>query len=322
MRIVYMGTPEFSVPCLQVLAGNPDLEVVAVLTRPDSVSKRGKKPVPSPVRVAAEELGIPVLTPPTLKDPEVTDQIAALAPDAIVTASYGNIVPRDILAIPRLGCFNVHASLLPRWRGAAPIERAILSGDEVTGVSIMRMGEGLDTGDWCLQEPLAVGSMDRNELSGALARLGARMMSDALGSIGRGEATWNVQDDARATYAAKIAKGEILLSPELAPVQNVVRVRASSMHAPARAVVCGRPLTVLRAQVPTELGPGVSIPAPGEVVAFGKRLLLGAEGGMFELLQLKPDGKKEMDAASFLAGVHAHLKSGEAAWEAAGEVKR
>lgn len=321
MKVVYMGTPRFSIPCLKALAAEPGFDVVGVFTQPDSVKRRGKKTSPSPVREAAEELGLPVFMPEGL-GAEAVELLAGLAPDVVAVASYGNILPVEVLRIPRLGCYNVHASLLPRWRGAAPIERAILSGDAVTGVSIMRMDEGLDTGDWCLQAPIAVGDMDRDELNASLADLGASLMIEAISLIEAGTAAWNVQDNTRATYAAKIEKGELHLSPGVAPVENVARVRASSSHASARAVICGRPLAVTRAIIPSELGPRAAIPAPGQAVASGKRLLLGAEGGMFEILAVKPDGKKEMDAPSFLAGVHASLKSGEASWEAVGEVGR
>jgi len=322
MRVVYMGTPRFSIPCLKALAAEPGLEVVGVFTQPDSVKRRGKKTSPSPVRAAAEELGLPVFMPEGLHGEETIALLTELAPDIVAVASYGNILPAEVLAVPRFGCYNVHASLLPRWRGAAPIERAILSGDGVTGVSIMRMEEGLDTGAWCMQEPVAVGDMDRDELSAVLADIGAKLMIEAIASIVAGTATWNAQDNTRATYAAKIEKGELHLSPESAPVENVARVRASSAHAPARAVICDRPLAVTRACIPAQLGPGAAIPAPGQAVAAGKRLLLGAEGGMFEVLSVKPDGKKEMDTQSFLAGVHASLKSGDASWGPAGEVAR
>ena len=318
MRIVFMGTPEFAVPSLRALAAADGVEVVTVYSQPDSVSRRGKKPQPSAVRVAAEELGIDVRTPATLRDGEVVAELAAFAPDAIVVASYGQILPREVLDVPPLGCINVHASLLPRWRGAAPIERSILSLDFETGVSIMNMEEGLDTGAFCLQERVTVGEKGAAELTAELAHAGARALLDALSAIASGEAEWTEQDEDAATYAEKISKDEMLLDPTFSALGNVLRVRASSDHAPARAIVCGRALTVLEARVceededlPAELASLKS----GDVAFIAKRLYLVTSHGPFEVLAVKPDGKREMDAKSFAAGIHAQLKSADANWE-------
>ena len=317
MRIVFMGTPEFAVPSLRALAADDGFEVVAVYSQPDSVSRRGKKPQPSAVRVAAEELGIEVRTPATLRDESVVAELVAFAPDAIVVASYGQILPRDVLGIPPLGCINVHASLLPRWRGAAPIERSILAQDAETGVSIMSMGEGLDTGAFCMQARVTVGSLGTSELTAELAEVGARVLLEALPAIAAGEVEWISQDEADVTYAVKVEKAEMLLSPELSAGENVLRVRASSDHAPARAIVCGRALTVLDARVCEEGECPAEVAAlePGAVAFVSKRLLLMAADAPVELLEVKPDGKREMDARAFAAGIHAQLKSGDAVWE-------
>lgn len=331
MKTVFMGTPQFAVPIMQALAQSDKIELAAVFTQPDSVSKRGKKVVPSAVKVAACELGVPVHTPETLRAPEAGALVESLQPDVIVVASYGKILTQRVLDAPRLGCINVHASLLPRWRGAAPIERAILAGDELTGISIMRMDEGLDTGDYCMQRVVQIGSMGTEELTRALSELGRDSIVAALLAIERGDAKWIEQDNSKSTYAEKVDKAEMMLTPELDALDNVLRVRASTDHAPARAVVCGRPMAIADARVFDALAAGVELdgagagvgasvgasPAPGMAARVRKRLLLGCQDGTcMEVLQVKPDGKKLMAASDFCAGVHDILKSGEATWEA------
>ena len=193
MRIVFMGTPDFAASVLSELASQH--EVVAVYTRPDAVRGRGKQLVPSPVKVEACERGIPVFTPKTLRDADEQQALAALEPDVICVAAYGMLLPAEVLSIPEHGCLNVHASLLPRWRGAAPIERAILSGDEEVGVCIMRMEEGLDTGDYCVCRSLEVGDKDVALLTDLLADLGAHALLTALTQLEAGCIRWTRQDE-------------------------------------------------------------------------------------------------------------------------------
>lgn len=314
-----MGTPDIAVPTLRALAGSDEVELVAAFTRPDSVSKRGNDSVPNSVKVAAEELGIPVHCPSTLRDPGAGDLVESLEPDVIVVASYGGILTQRILDIPEYGCINLHASLLPRWRGAAPIERAILSGDELTGISIMRMDEGVDTGSYCMQRVVQIGDMTTAELSRTLAQIGAEAMTEALSAIRRGTAVWIDQDDSRCTYAEKIGKDEMMLSPDLSAKDNVTRVRASTDHAPARAVVCGKPCTVVEAKVfdPLVEGFETGTVAPGEVRRMRKRMLLGcADGHTVRVTSIKPDGRREMTAADFCSGVHEMIRNREATWSA------
>ena len=178
MRIVFMGTPAFAADILEEVAQQQD--VVAVYTRPDAISGRGNKLEPSPVKATALKLGLPVYTPPTLRTEAVQQELAAFEPDVIVVAAYGAILPKEVLDIPRLGCFNVHASLLPRWRGAAPIERALLAGDEEVGVCIMAMEEGLDTGDYCISRSIEVRNQSAEALTAELAELGAQALLVAL----------------------------------------------------------------------------------------------------------------------------------------------
>ena len=234
-----MGTPSFAVPTLDALASAPDRDVVAVFSRPDSKSGRGNRLFPSKVKARAQELGIPVYTPLTLRDDEVIRIVRELAPDAIVVAAYGGILPSDIIRIPKLGCFNVHGSLLPRWRGAAPIQRAILDGDDIAGVCIMQVEEGLDTGDYHTVGSVEIGTKTTEELSEQIAEMGAAGMVEALVGIEDGTYTWERQDEELVTYADKVGKDETLLRPGLTNREFLRRVQASSHRAPARCIVCG-----------------------------------------------------------------------------------
>ena len=208
MRIAFMGTPDFAVPTLEALVGAGH-EVAAVYCRPPRPAGRGKSLRPSPVQQRAEALGIEVRTPISLKDPEAQADFAALDLDVAVVAAYGLILPQPILDAPRNGCLNVHASLLPRWRGAAPIQRAILAGDAVTGVTIMRMEAGLDTGPMMAVMGIPIHRKTAGELSEELARLGAEWMADVLAKLR--QVVLRPQDEDKATYAPKIRKEETRL---------------------------------------------------------------------------------------------------------------
>ena len=204
MRVVFMGTPQFAVPSLERLAQAHD--VVAVYTRPDAVSGRGGDPRPAAVKASAVRLGIPVRQPSTLRDSEVVRELERSEADVICVAAYGLILPEPVLEVARLGAINVHASLLPRWRGAAPIQRAILAGDAEVGVSIMRMEAGLDTGPYCLQQSVVSDAKSAIELTAELADLGAGLLISALPAIADGTVTWIDQAENEATYAEKITK--------------------------------------------------------------------------------------------------------------------
>lgn len=313
MRVVFMGTPKLAADILVEIAQQH--EVVCAYTRPDAVRGRGAKLEPSPVKAAAERLGIPVRTATSLRDAEEQAHLAELAPDAICVAAYGCILPREVLEIPRYGCLNVHASLLPRWRGAAPIERAILAGDEQTGVCIMRMEEGLDTGPYCVRRATEVEGKSAAELTDELANLGARALLTGLSVVEQGGAEWTFQDDAAATYAEKLAKDELYPDPAEPAAAMVRKVLASSEAHPARAVIAGRPATVERVALPDDeraaaLCDGLE---QGAVRFAAKRLFLGTGDGAVEVLSLKPDGKKSMDARAFAAGVQG-IKAGGCTW--------
>lgn len=295
MRVVFMGTPAFAATILREVANQH--EVVGVFTQPDKVRGRGKKLVPTPVKDAAERLGLPVFTPHTFKDAESQALLSGLAPEVVCVAAYGMILPQEVLDIPSHGCVNVHASLLPRWRGAAPIERAILEGDESVGVCIMRMEKGLDTGDWCVRREIPAGSMDAEQMSDELAELGAAALLVALQQVEQGSVAWTVQDESAATYANKIEKGELDLDPADRVEVNVRRVRASSAAHPSKACLAGRDVIVEKASVV----PDVAIPE-GRFSTDSGRLLLGCADGAIEVFALKPSGKGSMDAKAFLQG--------------------
>ena len=301
-RIVYMGTPNFAAHILSEIL---DLNLVAVYSRPDAVSKRGTKTIPSPVSQLAIDSGILLHRPVTLRDPETIAELRTLAPDLIIVAAYGMILPKEVLEIPAAGCINIHASLLPRWRGAAPIERAILAGDKRTGVAIMQMEEGLDTGPYCAYEVTEVGEKSAAELRTELAEMGSSLLADYLPSILEGSAEWTIQDESEVSYADKIEKHELKLSPNLTTTDFVRRVRASSPSTPAKLSIADKPATVLSSSISARESE-VNLPPQGKALAAkisGKRtVLLGCADGSVELLQVKPDGKNPMPAADWFNG--------------------
>ena len=306
MRVVFMGTPSFAVPSLRALAERH--EVVGVYTRVDAASGRGRTLRPSPVKEAALELGLPVFQPKTLRESETQAQMKALAPDIVVVAAYGLILPPEVLGIPRFGCVNVHASLLPRWRGAAPIQRAILAGDEITGVSIMRMEEGLDTGPYCEVASTSVAEKDVEELTDELAVMGAKALLTALDTMMDGTCSWTEQDEHLVTYASKIGKDDVTLTPDLTVDEALRRTRASSPQAPARVLLSGRGATVVDAVSSDE-----SLDA-GSVACTKQALLIGFKDGALLAERVKPDGKNEMAGCDWARGA----RLGDAArWETA-----
>ena len=309
MRIVFMGTPGFAAAILENLAGAH--EVVAAYTRPDAVRARGKQLVPSPVKQIALAAGIPVRTPTTLRDDEVFEDLAAFTPDCICVAAYGAILPKRVLELPPCGCLNVHASLLPRWRGAAPVERAIMAGDEYTGVSIMRMEEGLDTGDYCVVRTTQVGQKSTLQLTSELAELGSAALLTALAQIEAGTVEWTPQDPFFATYAEKISKREFFLDPEQDADTLALKVQASSPAHPARCCIAGRNATVVAAErVASRLQRADLSLEAGQVAVEGNQLYLGTVGHPLRVLQVKPDGKRTMEGSQFAAG----LQGRELAW--------
>tara|TARA_E500000331_G_scaffold45439_1_gene38140 strand:+ start:2150 stop:3073 length:924 start_codon:yes stop_codon:yes gene_type:complete len=294
LKLAYMGTPDFAVPSLAALveAGH---EVAAVYSQPPRRAGRGQKERPSPVYAWAEEHGLPVRTPRTLRDEGAQAEFAALNLDAAIVAAYGLILPLPVLEAPRLGCINVHASLLPRWRGAAPIQRAILAGDTETGISIMIMEEGLDTGPVLRMESLPIGpEMTAGELHDALAALGGCMIAPVLADFEAGHIVPEPQDDAGTTYAKKIEKPEARIdwSEEASMVAR--RIHAFAPWPGAWFTLGGERVKALAARIEPADG------AFGEVLDDTLRVACGSSA--VRLLRLQREGKKPAAAADFLRG--------------------
>jgi len=293
MRLAFLGTPDFAVPALEALiaAGH---EIACVYSQPPRPAGRGHKPRPSPVARAAAAHGIEVRTPTTLKDPDTQAAFAGLDLDAAVVVAYGLILPAAILAAPRLGCLNIHASLLPRWRGAAPIQRAILAGDAETGVTIMAMDEGLDTGAMLLREVAPIGpETTAADLHDTLAALGAGLIVTALEGVAHGTLEALPQPDTGVTYAKKLRKDEGPLD-WTRPAEELARqVRALTPWPGATCTLAGQPLKVLAADAVDGAGPPGTV-LDGLTVACGE--------GALQLSRVQRAGKQALDAAAFLRG--------------------
>ncbi|MGE5794351.1 MAG: methionyl-tRNA formyltransferase [Bacteroidota bacterium] len=296
MRIVFAGTPEFAVPALIAVAAAQ--QVARVLTQPDRPAGRGLTATASPVKQAAARLGLPVLQPATLKAPDVQAELRALAPDALVVAAYGLILPQAVLDIPRLGAINIHASLLPRWRGAAPIQRALLAGDRETGISIMRMEAGLDTGPVLLREAVAIGPDDTaGTLHDRLAALGAQLVVAALDGLARGTIAATPQPAEGATYAVKLAKHEARIDWTRPAAELERQVRAFNPFPGATARLRGTEIKIWRAAVADAAG------EPGVVLALDSAAIVVACGcGALRLEALQRAGGKRLPAREFLRG--------------------
>jgi methionyl-tRNA formyltransferase len=298
LRLIFMGTPEFSVPTLVELAAHGH-EIAAVYTRAPKPGGRGMKLQPTPVELEARRLGIPVATPKTLKTPQALDEFRAHGADAAVVVAYGMILPQAILDAPKLGCYNLHASLLPRWRGAAPINRAIMAGDDETGVMVMRMDAGLDTGDIAMAERIAIsGQMTASDLHDALARLGADLMVRAMAALERGALQLKVQSEDGVTYAAKIDKAEARIDWSK-PAHAVLRhIHGLSPFPGAWSEISGEGeqarIKILRCELASGSG------APGAVL--DDRLAIACGEGAIRITELQRAGKASMKAAEFLRG--------------------
>jgi methionyl-tRNA formyltransferase len=298
LRLIFMGTPEFAVPTLLGLVDHGH-EIVAVYTRAAKPAGRGMKLQPTPVEQQARRLGIPILTPATLKTPEAALEFRAHNADAAVVVAYGMILPQAILDAPPLGCFNLHASLLPRWRGAAPINRAIMSGDTETGVMVMKMDAGLDTGDVAMAERLAItDAMTAADVHDALARLGGDLMVRAMGALERGKLQLDRQSDEGVSYAAKIEKAEARIDWNK-PARAVLRhIHGLSPFPGAwcEMAIEGEPARVKILRCEMADGSGVS----GDVL--DDRLTVACKQGAIRILELQRAGRQPMKAEKFLRG--------------------
>jgi methionyl-tRNA formyltransferase len=298
MKIVFMGTPEFAVPSLEAALAAGD--IVAVVTRPDKPQGRGLRVTSPPVAVVATQYALEVLQPETLRDPEFLAQLGRLEPDLIVVVAYGRIIPPDVLRVAPMGGINLHPSLLPRYRGAAPIPRAIAAAETETGVTILHVSEELDAGDIILQRPVAIHADDTAAtLEARLAQEGATLLVEALGLLETDQAPRHPQDPSRVTVAPKLTPDEALIQWS-DPAEKIVNmVRAFNPWPVAYTFLDGAPLKIWRAAARAVDGPGT----PGVVrEADRDRLVVDAGEGAVELLEVQPASGRRMPAADYLRG--------------------
>lgn len=301
LRILFMGTPEFAVTPLEQLILHK-FQVVAVYTQPDKPAGRGRSLVPPPVKKAALALKLPVVQSANLKEAEVVARLADFQPDAIVVAAFGQILPQSVLDIPRYGCINLHPSLLPRFRGASPVAAAILAGDEVTGVSLMLMDSGLDTGPILAQKSVSISPQDTTgSLTDKLSQIAAELLPEVVVRWTGGEITPQPQNETEATYSAPITKEEGEIDWHLPAVDTWRRVRAFQPWPGCYTGWSGRRLEVIEAMLLT----GKGTLAVGQVVALNKeRAAFGVNTGegILGVLKVQLEGKRAMPAAEFLRG--------------------
>lgn len=311
VRVVFMGSPPFAVSVLEALLQSPRHTVAAVVTRPDRPRGRGRKVEENELVTLSRARGVPVLQPERARTPEFVAQLRALAPDVAVVASFGEILTQDVLDVPRQGCLNVHASLLPRHRGASPIQAAILAGDRETGVSIQRMVLALDEGDVLVEERTEIGAHETaGELFDRLAVAGGALTVHALDAIESGTVRFTPQDPARATYARKIKKEHGLVDWSR-PAEEIDRlVRAFTPWPGARTTAPnGTELTLLDVRPIADGALGVAASdstraTPGTITSVRPRLVVACGTGALDILALKPAGKGRMDARAWLNGAH------------------
>ncbi len=300
MKILFFGTPDFAAVSLAAVAAAGE-DVVGVVTQPDRPKGRGYALVPSPVKAMAAELGLPVYTPERVRGEEFAALLASLDPDLILVVAYGRILPKNVLDYPRFGCVNAHASLLPRYRGAAPIQRAIMAGETETGVTAMYMDEGLDTGDMILTKKVSIADTDDFEaVHDKLAAAGAEALRDVISGIKSGSLTRTPQPEEGATYAAKIEDGDMRLDFSDGARPLSCRIRAlSPIPAAYTTLPDGRRLRVYSAS-PADLSNDA---AHGTVLSTsGGRILVACGDGAIFLDEVQPEGKRRMRAADFING--------------------
>ncbi|WP_114417105.1 methionyl-tRNA formyltransferase [Marinospirillum perlucidum] len=316
MRLVFAGTPDFAASSLQALlqAENPEWEVVAVYTQPDRPAGRGRKLKPSPVKELAQQHQLPVYQPENFKSQEAREELAALQPDLMIVVAYGLLLPQTVLDIPRLGCINVHASLLPRWRGAAPIQRALLAGDRATGVTLMQMDAGLDTGDQLYKTHCLIGPEDTSaSLHDKLAQQGGEALITALPQLVKGSLKAEPQNDQEATYARKLSKEEAQLDWSLSAKELDWQVRGFNPWPVAWCLLPkpdgsedkiriwkARPLDIEHNAQPGTL---LDIEKEGPVIACGE--------GCLQLTRLQLPGAKQLNASDLLNGHPDYFQAGQ-----------
>ncbi|SEL18519.1 methionyl-tRNA formyltransferase [Ruminococcus sp. YRD2003] len=299
MKVVFMGTPDFAVPCLRALAEG-GCEVAAVFTQPDKPKGRGYKMIPTPVKLAAEEYGIPVYQPLSLRKGEDAEEsmriLNDIAPELIVVTAYGQILPKEILELPKHGCVNIHASLLPRYRGAAPINWVLLNGETETGVTSMQMSEGLDTGDMLIRRSTKIGENETyEELYARLSAMGGEVLMDTIKAIESGTLSPEKQDDAQTCYSPMIRKEMSALdfTKTAAEVHNTIR------GVTGFAMLEGKRIKVYRSKISDNIAPNA---ADGEIVDTASFTVKCGDGRCVTFLEVQPEGKKRMKTEDFLRG--------------------
>jgi len=299
-RVIFMGTPAFSTPSLRALAELPDFDVMGVVTQPDRPAGRGRQVVESPVKQAAAALGIPIFQPETLRTPDAVAYLREWSPAVIVVAAFGQILREDVLSLPQFGCINVHASLLPRWRGAAPIHYAIRAGDRETGVTIMKMDIGLDTGPMLLQRAIPIAPDDVcGAVHDRLSELGAALLLEALPPYVRGDLIPQPQPEEGITFAPSLSKADGLIHWG-EPAEAIGRQVRAYTPWPGTFTYCqGEPLKVLRGAALVGEIPGA---APGTLGLREGALVVQTGGGLYRLNEIQPAGKRPMSGVAFLAG--------------------
>ena len=337
MRILFLATSEFALPAFQALLEHPELfEICLVVTRPPAPAGRGLKPQPSPISQAASQNGLRVTHPLTLSGSEYDQllaEIAVLEPDFAVVASYGLLLTEALIATPRLATVNIHASLLPRWRGAAPIERAILAGDATTGVTLQQLRLALDSGPIYSQTSITIGAKPFSQLFAEMAAAGAALLTRDLPLIASGQLLPVEQDESQATYADKLTQAELALSCELDSAANLRRIQAAGVRTPARALVAGRGVRVLAAQavqgevvaVLDDMRGGGTGGAAGEgtaksgisgtVLLVNRQLFLSTADGWLCVDELAPDGKRPMSGQAFASGIPELRNTRRSTWQ-------
>lgn len=321
LRTIFLGTPEFAVPSLRAL--HDKVELLAVVTQPDRPQGRGRKVAPPPVARVAREMGVFVLQPAKLRDPAIVETLRALRPDVIVTVAYGKIIPPQILTLPPLGCINVHPSLLPKYRGASPIQAALANGERETGVTIMYQSEALDAGDIILQRRVPIAPDDTAQtLEARLAEEGARALVEALTTVADGKAPRRPQDESQSTYAGKLTKesGRIDWTRPATALVNFIR----AMHPWPSAYTWhrGKLLKIYKGKA-LEDAPGAQ---PGVVTEAqqGEGFVVATGQGSLLISEVQPEGRRRMTADEYVRGTHLQVgeRLGEPTPEAAGRTTR
>lgn len=296
MKIIFAGTPDFAVPALQMLIDSGH-DVCAVYTQPDRPAGRGRKLTPSPVKVLALNADIPVLQPETLKTHDDLEQFVSFDADLMIVVAYGILLPQTILDAPRLGCINIHGSLLPRWRGAAPVHRAVMAGDDETGITIMRIIKKLDAGDMLHKEKCKIEAHHTSsDLHDKLADLGAIGLQKVLNQLEAGSVVAEKQDEAFVTYAAKLEKSEALLDWSQSAVALDRKIRGLNSWPVAQTVFQGKVMRVWRAALTEHKS---DLPS-GTVIRLGKQMCVVTGNGVIDLLEIQLPGGKRMEIHAFL----------------------